>query len=128
VESAPTPLFAMLRDALRDVDNGRQRLLPALSGYEREMIRYGFAAVRPSLAQMHRLHADSPISRLATKVFFRLADLSPALQKRMLDSAIRGATLNLAGSSYNHHGPPRRACGDRLRLGKLELCDSVSTC
>jgi hypothetical protein len=31
VESAPTPLFAMLRDALRDVDNGRQRLLPALS-------------------------------------------------------------------------------------------------
>jgi hypothetical protein len=49
------------------------------------MIRHGFAAVRASLTQMHRLHADSPISRLATKVFFRLADLSPALRKRMLD-------------------------------------------
>ena len=76
---------ALLRDALRDVDNGQQQLLPALSGYEREMIRYGFMAVRASLAQMHRLHAESPISRLATKAFFRLADLSPALQKRMLD-------------------------------------------
>jgi len=75
---------ALLRDALRDVDNDQQ-LLPALASYEREMIRYGFMAVRASLAQMRRLHAESPISRLATKAFFRLADLSPALQKRMLD-------------------------------------------
>jgi hypothetical protein len=83
--SADIAAFATARESLRNVDNGRQRLLPALSGYEREMIRYGFAAVRASLTQMHRLHADSPISRLATKVFFRPADLSPALQKRMLD-------------------------------------------
>jgi len=75
---------ALLRDALRDVDNDQQ-LLPALASYEREMIRYGFMAVRASLAQMRRLHAESPISRLATKAFFRLADLSPALQKRTLD-------------------------------------------
>jgi 2-polyprenyl-6-methoxyphenol hydroxylase-like FAD-dependent oxidoreductase len=76
---------ALLRDALRDVDNGRQPLLPALSGYEREMIRHGFTAVRASLTQMHRLHAESPISRLATKAFFRLADLLPPLQRRMLN-------------------------------------------
>ena len=49
------------------------------------MIRYGFMVVRASLAQMRRLHAEPPISRLATKAYFRLADFSPALQKRMLD-------------------------------------------
>lgn len=77
---------ALLRDALVDVDGGRRDLLPALSSYEREMIDYGFAAVRASLANMERLHARSPIKRFATKALFRLVDLSPTLKMRMFVS------------------------------------------
>jgi 2-polyprenyl-6-methoxyphenol hydroxylase-like FAD-dependent oxidoreductase len=76
---------ALLRDTLSDVDKGRHELLPALSSYEREMIGYGFAAVRASLTQMERVHARSPVKRLATKAIFRLMDLSPMLRRRMLD-------------------------------------------
>jgi 2-polyprenyl-6-methoxyphenol hydroxylase-like FAD-dependent oxidoreductase len=76
---------ALLRDALRDVDGGRRELLPALAGYEREMIGYGFAAVRASLAQMNRMHSRSPIERFATKAFLRLLDASPGLRARMMD-------------------------------------------
>lgn len=76
---------ALLRNALSDVNKGQQQLLAALSGYEREMIRYGFSAVQASLTQMQRLHAKSPITRFVTKAFFRLLDLSPALQNRLLD-------------------------------------------
>lgn len=75
---------ALLRDTLRDVDAGRRDLLPALSNYERQIVDYGFAAVRASLAQMKRLHTTSPIKRFATKALFRLIDSSPALQRRML--------------------------------------------
>jgi len=50
------------------------------------MIGYGFAAVRASLANMKRLHARSPVSRLAARAFFRLADLSPWLRKRAIDT------------------------------------------
>jgi hypothetical protein len=35
---------------------------------------------------MKRLHAKSPVSRLATSAFFRLADLSPWLRKRAIDT------------------------------------------
>jgi 2-polyprenyl-6-methoxyphenol hydroxylase-like FAD-dependent oxidoreductase len=79
---------ALLRDALSDVDEGRRQLLPALSTYEREMIDYGFAAVRASLTQMDRLHAESPISRFAAKALFRLLDLSPALQRLVFDPGV----------------------------------------
>jgi 2-polyprenyl-6-methoxyphenol hydroxylase-like FAD-dependent oxidoreductase len=75
----------LLRNTLRDVDEGRRELLPALSAYEQAMIDYGFAAVRASLAQMDRVHERSPVKRLATKAFFRLADLSPPLQRVVLD-------------------------------------------
>jgi 2-polyprenyl-6-methoxyphenol hydroxylase-like FAD-dependent oxidoreductase len=74
---------ALLRDILSDVDKDRRDLLPALSAYEREMSDYGFAAVRASLANMERLHARSPIKRLATKALFRLVNLSPTLKRRM---------------------------------------------
>jgi 2-polyprenyl-6-methoxyphenol hydroxylase-like FAD-dependent oxidoreductase len=74
---------AVLRDALRDVHNGRRDLLGALSAYEEEMIKYGFAAVWASLAQMEQLHTRSLTKRFATKVLFRILDLSPALRKRV---------------------------------------------
>jgi 2-polyprenyl-6-methoxyphenol hydroxylase-like FAD-dependent oxidoreductase len=68
-----------------EVDKGQRQLLSALSSYEHEMVRYGFAAVRASLAQMDRLHTESAIKRFATKALFRVLDFSPALQKRVLD-------------------------------------------
>jgi 2-polyprenyl-6-methoxyphenol hydroxylase-like FAD-dependent oxidoreductase len=76
----------LLRDALVDVVAGRRDVLTALADYEREMIGYGFAAVRASLANMKRLHARSPVSRLSTRAFFRLADLSPWLRRRAIDT------------------------------------------
>lgn len=74
---------ASLRDALSDVSSGRTDLLAALSTYEREMIDYGFAAVRASLASMKRLHATSPLTRFATKAMFHLMDSAPSLQRLM---------------------------------------------
>lgn len=76
----------LLRDVLVGVDKGERDVLSALADYEREMIGYGFDAVRASLANMKRLHARSPVSRFATKTFFRLADLSPWLRKRAIDT------------------------------------------
>jgi 2-polyprenyl-6-methoxyphenol hydroxylase-like FAD-dependent oxidoreductase len=58
--------------------------LPALSAYERDMIEYGFAAVRASLKQMERILERSLIKRLTTKAVFRLIDLLPPLRRRML--------------------------------------------
>lgn len=75
----------LLRDSLREVDAGRQELLPALAGYERQMIDYGFAAVRASLAQMRRIHARSPVSRFAMQSMLRLLDAAPALRARVMD-------------------------------------------
>jgi len=75
---------ALLRDVLRQVEEGPRDLLPALSFYESEMINYGFAAVRASLTQMERVHAQSRFKRFIAKTVFRLIDLSPTLQKRMV--------------------------------------------
>jgi 2-polyprenyl-6-methoxyphenol hydroxylase-like FAD-dependent oxidoreductase len=77
---------ALLRGALASADRGERKLLAALSDYEREMIDYGFAAVRASLAQMKRVHATSPFTRFATKAFFWLADRSQWLRKRAIDT------------------------------------------
>jgi 2-polyprenyl-6-methoxyphenol hydroxylase-like FAD-dependent oxidoreductase len=76
----------LLRDALVGVVKGEQDVLAALADYEREMIGYGFAAVRASLANMKRLHGRSPVSRLATRAFFRLTDLWPWVRNRAIDT------------------------------------------
>jgi 2-polyprenyl-6-methoxyphenol hydroxylase-like FAD-dependent oxidoreductase len=76
----------LLRDTLIGVVKDERDVLAALADYEREMIGYGFAAVRASLANMKRLHARSPVSRFATKTFFRLADRSRWLRKRLVDT------------------------------------------
>jgi 2-polyprenyl-6-methoxyphenol hydroxylase-like FAD-dependent oxidoreductase len=72
---------AALREALTAVSRGEQELIPALSAYERDMIDYGFEAVRTSLANMRRLHAESTLSRFATKTMFRIANVLPPLQR-----------------------------------------------
>jgi 2-polyprenyl-6-methoxyphenol hydroxylase-like FAD-dependent oxidoreductase len=72
---------APLRGALTVVSEGRKDLIAALAAYERDMIDYGFAAVRASLADMERLHSRSPLQRAMTKEVFRLVDAVPPLQR-----------------------------------------------
>jgi 2-polyprenyl-6-methoxyphenol hydroxylase-like FAD-dependent oxidoreductase len=74
----------LLRDSLVQVKTGQRDLLPAISLYESGIIHYGFDAVRASLAQMNRVHARSPFRRFMAKTVFRLIDLSPTLQRRMV--------------------------------------------
>jgi 2-polyprenyl-6-methoxyphenol hydroxylase-like FAD-dependent oxidoreductase len=72
---------AALRRALVAVSKGEHELIPSLAAYERDMIDYGFAAVRASLTNMRRLHAESALSRFATKAMFRVANTLPPLQR-----------------------------------------------
>lgn len=74
-----------LRRALAAVARGERELIPALADYERDMVDYGFCAVRASLKQMERLHARSLLERFATKTFFRAADLFPPLKSTFAD-------------------------------------------
>ena len=71
---------AALRRTLVAVDRGEQNLISALAGYERDMIDYGFGAVRTSLADMERFHAERGLSRALTKAAFRAADWIPPLK------------------------------------------------
>jgi len=71
---------ATLRRALVRVDRGEDELIPALAAYERDMIEYGFWAVRASLKEMERLHADGILARTFTKIFFRTIDRVPPLK------------------------------------------------
>jgi 2-polyprenyl-6-methoxyphenol hydroxylase-like FAD-dependent oxidoreductase len=68
---------AALHRALVAVSRGEADLIPSLALYEREMIDYGFQAVRTSLKEMERLHAESLLARTFTKTFFRVADKVP---------------------------------------------------
>jgi 2-polyprenyl-6-methoxyphenol hydroxylase-like FAD-dependent oxidoreductase len=75
---------AALRRALAAVNAGEKELLPALAAYERDMIDYGFAAVRTSLADMERFHAEGTLSRMMTKAVFRAVNLMPPLRTAFL--------------------------------------------
>ena len=71
---------AKLREALIAVDQGERDLLEALADYEKAMIDHGFRAVRTSLRDMTRFHAEGLIARSMTKAFFRTLDRVPALR------------------------------------------------
>ncbi|MBV8224596.1 MAG: FAD-dependent monooxygenase [Verrucomicrobia bacterium] len=72
---------AALRRALVEVVHGESPLLDSLAEYERQMIEYGFRAVRMSLGNMRRVHSEG-IARELNKMIFRLIDFVPALKKR----------------------------------------------
>ena len=72
---------AALRQALVGVARGERPLLSALAAYEREMIEYGFRAVRMSLENMQRVHSEG-ISREFTKFIFCMMNLVPPLKER----------------------------------------------
>jgi 2-polyprenyl-6-methoxyphenol hydroxylase-like FAD-dependent oxidoreductase len=71
---------AALRRTLASVERGEVDLIPALAAYEREMIDYGFRAVRRSLREMQRVHSEGFLARVATKIMLRAVDLVPPLQ------------------------------------------------
>ena len=75
---------AALRQALRAVDRGENNLIPALAAYERGMVDYGFRAVRASLRNMERFHAQGSLTRAFTKLFFRTIDAVPPLKAAFL--------------------------------------------
>jgi 2-polyprenyl-6-methoxyphenol hydroxylase-like FAD-dependent oxidoreductase len=75
---------AALHKALVGVDNGEKDLLKALAAYERAMIDHGFRAVRTSLRDMARFHAENRIERTLTKFFFRAVDLVPGLRNAVV--------------------------------------------
>ena len=75
---------AALRQALRAVDRAENDLIPALAAYEREMVDYGFRAVRESLRNMERFHAQGSLTRAFTKMFLRTIDAVPPLKAAFL--------------------------------------------
>jgi 2-polyprenyl-6-methoxyphenol hydroxylase-like FAD-dependent oxidoreductase len=75
---------ASLRQALCAVQRGEKDLIPALAAYERDMIDYGFDAVRTSLADMERFHAEGLLARAVTKATFRAVDHLPPLKAMFL--------------------------------------------
>jgi 2-polyprenyl-6-methoxyphenol hydroxylase-like FAD-dependent oxidoreductase len=76
---------AALRRALVATAHGEADLIPALAAYEREMVDYGFRAVRRSLEDMRRFHAQSGLARMFTKAVFRTIDFIPPLQGVFLE-------------------------------------------
>ena len=72
---------AALRRVLVSVVRGELPLLESLAAYEREMIEYGFRAVRSSLANMRLVHSEG-IARGLSKLGFRLMNLFPRLKER----------------------------------------------
>ena len=68
--------FVSLHPSFQDFS---QKLLESLAAYEREMIEYGFRAVRASLANMRMVHSEG-IGRELTKLGFRLMNLFPQLK------------------------------------------------
>jgi len=72
-----------LRDALVRADLGEAPLNEAIGGYETEMRRYGFAAVRNSLKAMQQVTAQGPIGLALSRAMFRLVDRLPPVKRLM---------------------------------------------
>jgi 2-polyprenyl-6-methoxyphenol hydroxylase-like FAD-dependent oxidoreductase len=71
---------AALRRALVAVDRGTAAALSAVGAYERDMVDYGFRAVRTSEREMRRLHSERPFARELAKTMFRVLELLPPLK------------------------------------------------
>ncbi|HEV2779600.1 MAG TPA: NAD(P)/FAD-dependent oxidoreductase [Actinophytocola sp.] len=60
---------------------GERDLLEAIADYERQMIEYGFAAVRTSLRSAHQFVSDNPIGRTMFKTVLRFFSAVPPLKR-----------------------------------------------
>ena len=81
-----------LRDAhllgarLAAAHRGTFPLAEAVAGYEREMLDYGFAAVRLSLRNARQAGSANPAARRAFRAFLRTANALPPVKRKMFAS------------------------------------------
>jgi 2-polyprenyl-6-methoxyphenol hydroxylase-like FAD-dependent oxidoreductase len=79
---------AALRDArllarqLAAVAHGKRDLLPAVAEYEAAMRDHGYAAIRGALRTRDQMLSRNQLTALASRTWFRLCKLSPALRRR----------------------------------------------
>jgi salicylate hydroxylase len=73
----------LLRRQLTAVSSGQQPLLPALHEYERQMLRYGFAAVKQSLRNARQAGSANRFARGAFRTVLRTVNAVPPLRRRM---------------------------------------------
>ncbi|ADD43589.1 FAD-dependent oxidoreductase [Stackebrandtia nassauensis] len=71
---------ALLCRALTDVDRGRSSLREAVAGYEKEMLKHGFAAVDTSVTRA-RQALSGRIARLGGRTFMRVCGAVPPLRR-----------------------------------------------
>jgi 2-polyprenyl-6-methoxyphenol hydroxylase-like FAD-dependent oxidoreductase len=74
---------ATLRRALVAVNRGTAAAVSAIGAYERDMVEYGFRAVRTSEQEMRRLHSERALARGLTKTMFRVLDRLPPLKEAL---------------------------------------------
>jgi salicylate hydroxylase len=72
---------ALLGRALAGVARGERPLRAAIRDYEREMVRYGFAAVRGSRRALEQAASDNPVALFATRTALRLLNGAPPLKR-----------------------------------------------
>ncbi len=73
----------LLRRKLTAVAAGKEELIPALHGYERQMLDYGFAAVRLSLRNARQTSSPNRFGRTAFRTMLRTVSAVPPMRRRM---------------------------------------------
>jgi 2-polyprenyl-6-methoxyphenol hydroxylase-like FAD-dependent oxidoreductase len=73
----------LLRRALIAARAGSVGLIPAVSGYEREMLDYGFAAVRLSHRNARRAATSTRFSRAVFRGVLRMTAAVPPMRRAM---------------------------------------------
>jgi 2-polyprenyl-6-methoxyphenol hydroxylase-like FAD-dependent oxidoreductase len=72
-----------LRDAIVAGESGERPLIDAIQGYEKEMLRYGFKAVKKSLRAMEQTVGENEFARALSRAAFRVIDRLPPVKRRM---------------------------------------------
>ncbi|MGC4755435.1 FAD-dependent oxidoreductase [Micromonospora trifolii] len=74
---------ALLCRKLTEVQAGTTAVVPALHDYERQMLSYGFAAVRQSLRNARQARSTSRLTRTTLRATLRTVNAMPPLRRRM---------------------------------------------
>lgn len=73
----------LLHHRLTEVAAGRSALVPALHDYERQMLDYGFAAVKQSLRNARQAGSGNRLGRATARTIMRTVGAVPPLRRRM---------------------------------------------
>jgi salicylate hydroxylase len=73
----------LLRRQLIPVDRGEQQLIPAVHGYEAQMLDYGFAAVKRSLRNARQAGAANRLGRSVFRAALRTMSALPPLRNKL---------------------------------------------